>query len=47
MSVYKNENLGEDKLKSFSDWGEIETYNIYYMKIVLWVGRKWKRLYIK
>ena len=33
MSVYKNENLVTEMLKSFGDWGEIETNNISYEKL--------------
>ena len=48
MSVYKNENLGKEILKSFGDLGEIVTNNILYENYFM-SGAKLKeiKLYIK
>ena len=48
MSVYKNENLGIQNLKSFGDLGEIVTNNILYENYFM-SGAKLKeiKLYIK
>ena len=48
MSVYKNENLGKENLKSFGDLGEIVTNNILYENYFM-SGAKLKeiKLYIK
>ena len=48
MSVYKNENLGTQNLKSFGDLGEIVTNNISYENYFM-SGAELKefKLYIK
>ena len=45
MSVYKNENLGTQNLKSFGDLGEIETNSISYENYFM-IGAKLKEINI-